>query len=118
LALKLGSVFSDKVIIKSIELKEPEITLEGTLRGDNNLSKILSNVEGTSNSTNEPAVQTTPGKPAKKLEVDDFLITGAKVHVNITSVGEFTVPIPEIHLTDLGKGQDGITAAELTKLVL
>ena len=118
LSLKLSSVLSDKVVIKSIELKEPEINLEGTLRGDNNLSKILGNVEGTSNSTNEPASQTTPGKPAKKLEVDDFLITDAKVHVSITGVGGITLPIPEIHLTNLGKGPDGITAAELTKVVL
>jgi hypothetical protein len=29
-----------------------------------------------------------------------------------------TVPIPEIHLTGLGQGPDGITPAELTKQVL
>ena len=59
-------------------------------------------------------------KPAKKLEVDDFLITGAKVHANLTGLvnKELTLTLPDIHLTDLGKGPDGITAADLTKKVL
>ena len=38
----------------------------------------------------------------------DILITGAKVRFNGT-----TLPLPDIHLTDLGKGKDGITPAEL-----
>lgn len=58
-------------------------------------------------------------KPARKLEVDDLLITGAKVHVNVTGMGkEVTVPLPNIHLTDMGKGADGITATDLTRRVL
>jgi hypothetical protein len=45
--------------------------------------------------------------------VDDFLITGAKVNFNGA-----TLPLPDIRLTDLGKGGDGITAADLTRRVL
>jgi hypothetical protein len=71
---------------------------------------------GATASTNAPA----QAKPAKKLEVDDFLITGAKVHVSLTDMGgkEMTLPLPPIHLTDLGKNADGITPAELTRSVL
>jgi len=52
--------------------------------------------------------------------VDDFLITGAKVHVSLTGLvnREMTLPLPEIHLTGLGAGSDGITPAQLTKEVL
>jgi hypothetical protein len=58
-------------------------------------------------------------KPAKKIEVDDFLITGAKVHVILTELGgkEMTLPLPEIHLTNLGKDGDGLTPTELTRAV-
>ena len=44
--------------------------------------------------------------------MDDFLITGAKVHVLLTELGgkEMTLSLPDIHLTDLGKGGDGLTA--------
>lgn len=63
--------------------------------------------------TNAPAGE----KPAKKIEVDDLLITGAKVHVSIGG-SEMTLPLPDIHLTDLGKGEGGLTPADLTKRVL
>ena len=60
------------------------------------------------------------GESGKKMEVDDFLITGAKVHVSLTGMGgkEMTLPLPDIHLTNLGKDNAGITAADLTRRVL
>ena len=126
ISLAPGSVLSDKIVIHSIEVRGPEITFEGSLVGDNNLTKIMANVNsgsgpGNQASTNAPT--TSPAgskKPAKKLEVDDFLITDAKLHANLTGLvnRQFTLTLPAIHLTDLGKGTDGITAAELTKEVL
>jgi hypothetical protein len=52
--------------------------------------------------------------------VDDFLITGARVHVSLSGMGgkEMTLPLPDIHFTDLGKDNAGITAADLTRRVL
>jgi uncharacterized protein involved in outer membrane biogenesis len=122
LDLQPGSIFSDKVIIKTINVEAPEITFETDLKG-NNLSKIVANLQAaTGSGATTPA---TPGAPspqkaAKKLQVDDFLITGGKVHVSVTALGgqTATVPLPEIHLTDMGKGPDGITAAELAQRVL
>jgi hypothetical protein len=63
---------------------------------------------------------TAQAKPSKKLEVDDILITGAKVHVSLADLGgkETTLSLPPIHLTDLGMNEDGITATELTRSVL
>jgi len=121
LALQPSSVFADKVIIKSINVREPEITFETDLKG-NNLSKIVANIQETTGST-KPSEPATPkeAKAGKKLQVDDFLISGGKIHVSVTALGQSqsaTVPLPEIHLTDLGKGPDGITGAELAKLVL
>ena len=118
MALKPGSVFSDKVIIKSINLQAPEITFETDLKG-NNLSKILSNLQAFTGGSDSSSQQTASKGSSKKLEVDDFLISGAKLHVSLTTLGgkSATVPLPEIHLTGLGQGPDGITAAELTKVV-
>lgn len=120
LALLPGSLLSDKIVIKSIVVEAPEITFEGGF-GGNNLSKILANVDSAAGSGSTTMNATpTEQKPGKKLEVDDFLITGAKLHVSVTGMGgeSLPVPLPDIHLTDLGKGPDGITSAELTKLVL
>src|SRR5208282_2544780 len=116
------SVLSDKIIVRSIEVRNPEITFEGNPFSGNNLTKIRDNVNAATASSQQPATNQTAqaaSKPGKKLEVDDFLITGAKVHVSLTGMGgkEMTLPLPDIHLTDMGKGTDGITAADLTRRV-
>jgi len=116
------SVLSDKIVLRSIRLESPEITFEGSLRG-NNLSQILDNVNGAAKTAaqNGGAVSTgTNAAPSKKIEVDDLLITGAKVHVILTDLGgkEMTLPLPTIHLTDLGKNPEGITVADLSRSVL
>lgn len=122
LALQPGSVLGDKVIIKSILVEAPEITFETDLRA-NNLSKILANLQettggGSTSGTNQ--TKANQSKANRKLEVDDFLISGGKIHVSLTTLGgkSATVPLPEVHLTGLGQGPDGITAAELTKRVI
>jgi uncharacterized protein involved in outer membrane biogenesis len=120
LALQPGSLLSDKIVIRKIEVIAPEITFEGGL-GGNNLSRILANLEGAGGGGDTNAAAKPAGeKPGKKLEVDDFLISDAKVHVSVTGLGgrSLSVPIPDIHLTDLGRDSDGITAAELSKRVL
>lgn len=109
------SVLSDKIVVKSVKIEAPEITLEGNPLGANNLKKILDNVNAATASSGPAATnQPTAAQPGKKLEVDDLLITGAKVHLGTGT----TLPVPDIHLTDLGKGPAGITAADLTKRVL
>lgn len=119
LGLKPSSVLSDKVIVTSFNIQGPEINLEGDLAG-NNLSKILANIEEATGGGKDPSAQKENGKPAKKLEVDDLIISGGKIHVQLNMLGgkSATVPLPEIHLTDLGKGSDGLTSAELSKRVL
>ena len=111
------SVLSDKIVVKSIRVEAPEITFEGNPLGKNNLKQIEDNVNATaasfqSSSTNQTAK--TAAKPGKKLEVDEFIISGAKVHIGTGA----TLPLPDISLRDLGKGPDGITPADLTKTVL
>ncbi len=122
LALQPTSLLSDKIVVKSILVEAPEITFETDLKSVN-LKKILANVEEASSSA---AKETSPKeketKAAKKLQVDDFKITGGKVHVSVNlpaMAGQSaTVKLPDIQLSDLGKGTEGITPAELSKLVL
>jgi len=121
LAVSPGSLLSDKIVIKSVRVDAAEITFEGGL-GGNNLSKILDNVTA---ATGGGGAKTEPDAPkdeapGKKLQVNDFLVTGAKVNVSLTGMGgkSVTVPLPDIQLTNLGDGPNGITAAELMKEVL
>lgn len=121
LSVSPGSLFSDKIVIKSVRVEAPEITFElGS--GGNNLKKIMANVEaatGGSAGSKDAKAPAGEQKPAKKLQVDEFVLTGAKVRVGATALGG-TAPIslPDITLKDLGTGPEGITPAELTKRVL
>jgi len=123
LELKPSSLLADKLVVRSINVEAPEITFEGGLSG-NNLKKILANLNESTTGpggTNVPNASPKEQKKAnKKMEVDDFSITGATLHANITDLGgkTLTLKLPTIHLTNLGTGPDGITATELTKRVI
>jgi hypothetical protein len=118
-SLAPASLLSDKIVIKSVEVRAPEISFDGNPFGANNLQKIMDNVNAFTGGGNAKSASTNAAAPpaekkaGKKLEVDDFLITGAKVHFNGA-----TLPLPDIHFSDLGKGPDGITAGDLTQKVL
>ena len=109
-----GSVMSSKVVVRSVKLVAPEITLEATLSG-NNLTKLLDNIKGSAEKDKQATTKKEQSS-SKKLQVDDFLITGAKVQGSAMGWSG-TVPIPDIHLTNLGQGENGITAAELSEKV-
>lgn len=126
LALKPGTVFSDKLVITSINVDSPEITFEGSIKGlgiKDNLQQILDNVnDSTSGSkgTNVSVSGATPKeekKANKKLEVDDFQIIGAKLDASLEGKS-LALTLPTIHLSNLGTGPEGITVAELTKKVI
>jgi hypothetical protein len=119
LSINTGSVFSDKTVINFITVQAIEVTYESSLSG-NNLSKLLSNLQETT-SGSSPAPVETSAKPARKLQVDDFLIRGGRIHIGLTTplgAETATLPLPTIHLTDLGAGPDGITSTELAKRIL
>src|SRR5688572_11576419 len=116
-ALKIepGSVLSDKVIVRSIRVEGPEITYEAAF-GGSNIGKILENIQSVASSG-----KTSPEQPgsSKALQVDEFVISGAKLNVTASVVGgtAVTLPLPEIRLANLGQGPEGITAAELSAKV-
>lgn len=118
------SLLGDKVIIRSIEVRAPEITFEGNPFGENNLQKILDNVNaftgGSAKADTNAPVKSSDAKAGKKLQVDHFILSDAKVTARISGLeGEpFSVTIPTIEFSNLGTGPDGITAAELTQKVL
>jgi hypothetical protein len=119
LGINPASILSDKIVIRTLHVESPEITFEGGL-GGNNLSKILDNIKGVHKPSSPDAEAKPETKPAKKIEVDDFLITGAKVNGTLTlptgkEIQIKTLTLPDIHLTDLGKGGDGLTPAELAR---
>lgn len=115
-AIEPRSVFKDKVVVKSVRINSPEITFEGGLSG-NNLKQILDNIETSIGSSK--TADKTPSS-GKKIQVDDLLIEGAKVNLSTGVMGGKTisVPLPDVHLRDLGKGSDGISGPELAQKIM
>jgi len=130
--VKAGTFFSDKWVIESIAVKKPVITLEGGLK-HNNLTQIEQNLSdylngppkaattpAASPATNSPPPAKSPESPERKLQVNDLEVSGAQVQVRMGVTGDktLTVTIPDIHLTDLGTGPEGITPVQVGKRVL
>jgi uncharacterized protein involved in outer membrane biogenesis len=114
------SLASQKIVIRSFKLESPQVTFEGGLEG-NNLSQILDNINSTGNSSGTLSTNAAAQPSSeKKYEVDDVLISGAKADVILTSPvqRQVSLTLPEIHLTDLGKDGDGITATDLSRRIL
>lgn len=121
-----GSIFSDKVVVKSIRVEAPKVTFEFG-PGGSNLQRIQKNLEafsGGSSTNAQPAGTSAPAqtetKPGKKLQVDEVVITGGTVTLGAAMLGGKIIeaPLPEIHFEKLGQGPEGITGAELGQIIL
>jgi hypothetical protein len=110
--LEPGSLLSDKMIVRSVVVEAPEITYEAAF-GGSNIGKILENIQAVASQG-----KSNPDQPGskKKLQVDEFVITGAKLNITASVIGgnAASLTLPDIRLASLGQGPDGITAAELS----
>lgn len=123
LQVKPMSLLGDKVVVQSIKADAAEITFEGSL-GNSNLGKIQENVDAyvaaLLGPTDKGGKTEKKGGPGKKLQVDEIIISNAKINLSMTILGgkSATIPLPDIKLTNLGEGADGITPAEVIKVVM
>ena len=124
-AVQPMSVLSDKVIVRSVVVKAPEITIEGSLAGGKlNLNKLQANIdEFVKNELGVTAgdKKSAPAdkKAGKKLQVDEFEFSGGKINLALTELGgrSATIPLPTVKLSQLGQGPEGITPGELAQKV-
>lgn len=116
--LRPESVFQDMLRISEIRVLSPQINFEGTM-DTNNLVDILKNVEVILGNSNSPPTDAAQA-PGKRMHVDDLWITGARLNVSAATLGASPqiLTLPDIHLTSLGTSTNGITSAELAKIVL
>lgn len=109
--VKMASLFSRVLVIDRIYVGGPEITYEVGLKGSN-----IGAIQDKAASSTPVAEQPKPAdKPAKKVQINDFLIENGKINVSTIGLAghDTTVPLPTIHLTDIGKESDGATPQEV-----
>lgn len=112
-ALDPKSLLSDTIVIKRIYVNAPDITYELGL-GKSNIGRILEQAEGPA----EPEKKEETG--GKKVVIEDFLIENGRVRISATlAMGVAApIPLPSIHLTDIGKEEQGASPLEVIKQVL
>lgn len=111
----------DLIVIEEVMVRAPEITYEIGASGSN-IAAIQKNVEdfmkvmggGGSSASSAPASD-SGAKEGPKIVINDLYIKGGKVNVSATLMQgkTITTPLPEIHLTDIGKDSGGATPAEI-----
>ncbi len=123
--LDVASATSDTVIIHEIVLAGPEITYEiGS--GGSNFDAIQKNVKeftgggskgGSGGAQKEAAAEEEGGK---KLIIENLYIRGGKISVSAGFLAgkSMTVPLPDIHLKDIGKDKGGATPGEVIEKIM
>ena len=107
------SLLSDTIVIKRIYVNAPDITYELGL-GKSNIGRILEQAEGPA----EP--ERKEEKSGKKVVIEDFLIENGHVRISATlAMGAAApIPLPTIHMTDIGKEKGGASPVEVIEQVL
>jgi hypothetical protein len=109
----LLSLLTDTVVVESIEILEPELTIELSGRGTN-IGEILDRFEGKGGSGDGKEPSGGEGGPSgsgggKKLRVAEVRIRGAKVHVAASGLAavQTTITLGDLTLHELGGGAKG-----------
>lgn len=119
MTLDLDSLTHDVIVIKQISIVKPDLTYELGADGSN-LGAIQRNVDryvGAHRGAGPPQSEREPGK---KLVIETLTVKNATATVKTAVVKDrsATVPLPDLHLSDIGKKSGGATAGETVKQVL
>jgi hypothetical protein len=133
-ALSLGSVGvqvdtssiagSGPIVIDEVTISQPQITYEVQgLSTNSNLKAIQNNVQAFAASTvpaQQQQAQQSSSAPARKEIIRDLIITGGEIGISSSALNgkALTVPLPVIHLTNIGENGGGASPAEIAQQVL
>ena len=116
MTLDIRSLTTDVIRIKELILLKPEIMYEYAA-GNSNLDVLRRNIERAIGHSKQKAQRSESGK---KLFIEHLYVKSARAHVSAELLnGEaVSLSIPDVHLQDIGRKSDGVTAGEVTKQIL
>jgi uncharacterized protein involved in outer membrane biogenesis len=120
LAVKPASLFSKVIQVDEINIQQPDIAVEGKLNGSN-LGKIMDNLKAGGDSASKPSAQKPAGaKSEKNIYIKDLVVDGGKISVTLTALSgnRLSLPLPPIHLRDIGTPDKGVTMDEASRQIL
>ncbi|MBX3327518.1 MAG: hypothetical protein U0223_16915 [Nitrospira sp.] len=119
MTLDIGSLTTDVILIKELTLIKPEITYEYA-SGKSNLDVLQQNIERSIGQERDTRKNRRNSKSGKKLIIEHLYVKNATARMSTELLGgeAVSVPIPDLHLQDIGRKSDGVTADEVTKQIL
>lgn len=117
--LDMGSLATGVIQVKELILIRPEITYEYA-SGGSNLDVLQRNIERYLSLEGGSRKKTQDSGQGKKLVIEHLYIKNAQAHVSAKALqGEaISIPLPDLHLTNIGKKSNGTTAGEATRQIL
>jgi len=117
-----GSVTKDVIVIKEVVIAAPEITYE-LAGGTSNIQTIQKNVDtfaksmGAGGGGSKPAEKSEGGK---KVIIENLYVRNGKIGVSADFLAgkQMNVPLPTIHMKDVGKEKGGASPAEVADQLL
>lgn len=114
-----ASVTSDVILIREVVIAKPEITYEFA-EGGSNFDAIQKNVDAYAKEMGAGGggqKESAEAKGSKKVIIDNFYIRDGKV--GGSALGKtIDLPLPDIHLRNIGKATNGALASDVAKSVL
>jgi uncharacterized protein involved in outer membrane biogenesis len=118
LKLDTATVTSDPIIIKEIVVSEPRVTYELGLQGSN-IDAIKRNVDAYTKAGPAEGVAQEKKDGGPRFVIENLYIRNGKVDIG-SSVSDQTMsaPLPDIHLTNIGKEKNGAAPEEVTEKII
>lgn len=116
-SLELTSLPSDTIIIRRLEIAEPDITYEKR-GGTDNFKTIAKHAEQKAKEAGIVSGKTGEEKPGKKLRIIEFISRGGRVTLHTPDLpsGTASAAISDIQMRDVGK--DGAPPSEVFSRIL
>ena len=116
LALDVGTITGDPVVVKEILINKPAVTYELGSDGSN-IAAIQRNVQAYMGPGDSSKGDTREGP---KLVIENLYIKGGEVTVKATVLKdrELGTRLPDIHVKDIGKEKGGTSPGEVAKQIM
>lgn len=113
------SIFTDTIVVKRVYVNEPQINYEMGL-GNSNIGKILDGLsKGKEAETKKEEPKPKSEKAGKKVVIEDFLVEHGQVKIAAKMTGGVgaPIPLPPVHLTNIGKDEGGASLVDVIRKV-
>lgn len=116
------SVLTDTIRIREIVIDAPDITYEMSMKGSNfgALIDSLSPKESEGDAEETDGEEEKEDKAAKRVEIDRFVLSNAKIRLTskLLQGKGVTIPLPTVELTDIGKDDSASIASAMKEIMV